>query len=132
SPDGKWLAIAGFQDQTVRVYGTADGAERFRLTDAMALGAFQIAWTPAGDLAVVGMLETLRVWHPEAAPLCDTWYRQGVAGRLAFSPDGRWLAAFTPTTRVKANVFLAEFTGAPAARPDLDRITVIDRRTGQP
>jgi WD40 repeat protein len=133
SPDGRYLAVAGFKDNTVRVFGARDGAERFRLTDTTTIGVFRVNWTPASDLAVVGAMESLRVWRPDPDPLCDTFYRVGPAGRPVFSPDGQWLASFSPTSGARPNQILLEFTGKKGGgRPALDRVVLIDRRTGRP
>jgi WD40 repeat protein len=129
SPDGRFLAVGSGLDQTVRVFGARDGAERFRLTGVTAVGTYRVFWTPAGELAVAGLMETLRVWRPDADPPADVWHRLGPAGRPAFSPDGRWLAAFTPSAGRTANAVAAELAGR-FNRPNFDRITLIDRRTG--
>jgi WD40 repeat protein len=129
SPDGRFLAVGSGLDQTVRVFGARDGAERFRLTGVTAVGTYRVFWTPAAELAVAGLMETLRVWRPDPDPPADVWYRLGPAGRPAVSPDGRWLAAFTPNTGRPANAVAAELAGR-FNRPNLDRVTVIDRRTG--
>jgi hypothetical protein len=131
SPNGKWLAVSGPNDQTIRIYGATDGAERFRLTDAMSVAAFQVAWTPVNDLVVAGLVESLRVWRLDPDPICDTYYGLWAAGQPAFSPDGRWLATFTPTTRTRGDSFLEGLTGVPFGGRELDRVGVIDRRTGR-
>jgi WD40 repeat protein len=133
SPDGRWLAVAGFKERSVRVFGARDGAERFRLTDTTTVGVFRLFWTPVGELAVVGAMESVRVWRPDPDPLCDTWYRVGPTGRPAFSPDGHWLAAFAPTMGTKPRVLLMELTAKQGGgRPALDRVAMIDRRAGRP
>src|SRR5262249_45817250 len=74
SPDGRWLAV-GVKESTVRVYGARDGAERFRLTDAVINGVNHLQWTPDGELGVTGEMEGLRVWRPDPDPSADTLYR---------------------------------------------------------
>ena len=125
SPDGRWLAVAG-TDSTVRVYGARDGAERFRLTNTVSLAVHRMRWTPAGDLAVVGMMESLRIWKPDPIPLADTVHRLRGAGRPAFSPDGRRLAVFAPTAAPQLNPARPR-----GADPNWDRVAMIDRPSGR-
>ena len=130
SPDGRWLAVAGGRDPTVRVFGGLDGAERFRLADTTPLGVHQVFWTPAGELAVAGLMDKLRFWKPDPDPAADRLYRLWPAGRPAFSPDGRWLAVFAPTAGARPVPALAALAARAVDRPKLDRVAVADRRTG--
>ncbi|HEX3149913.1 MAG TPA: WD40 repeat domain-containing serine/threonine protein kinase [Gemmataceae bacterium] len=132
SPDGQLLAVGGGTDTTVRVYGAHDASERFRLTDSVAIGVFRVFWTPAGDLAVAGLMESLKLWRPDSDRVVDTWNQLDPAGRAAFSPDGKWLLSFRPTAGRRTNPDLPNLLGGnPAFRPNLEEVVVIDRRTGQ-
>ncbi|HJZ92393.1 MAG TPA: WD40 repeat domain-containing serine/threonine-protein kinase, partial [Gemmataceae bacterium] len=124
SPDGRWLAVGG-TDATVRVYGVHDGAERFRLADIVSTSVERLLWNPAGELVVTDMVEGIRVWKPDSEPAADTVYRLRVAGRPAFSPDGRRVAVFVLAAAPPSN---AARGGVP--RRNLDRVALIDRRSG--
>jgi WD40 repeat protein/predicted Ser/Thr protein kinase len=129
SPNGRWLAVTGGIEPTIRVFGARDGVERFRLTDAVSLTVTRLFWTPASELGAAGVMESIRVWRPDPDPACDTFYRLRAAGRPAFSPDGRWLAVFAPTGATPApNV---KRRNAERDRPMFDRVALIDRRTGE-
>jgi WD40 repeat protein/tRNA A-37 threonylcarbamoyl transferase component Bud32 len=130
NPDGRWLAVGG-ANPTIRVYGARDGAERFRLTDVVAFGVHQVRWTPTGELIVAGLMETLRVWKPDPDPLADVLHGLRPAGRPAFGPGGRWLAVFAPTADRRVNRVAADLMEKVGARPNLDRVALIDRQTGR-
>ncbi|HKB03646.1 MAG TPA: WD40 repeat domain-containing protein, partial [Gemmataceae bacterium] len=131
SPDGRYLAVHGGRDPAVRVFGGLDGAERFRLADTTPFGVSRVVWTAAGELAVAGMLDKLRLWKPDPEPLADAVYRLWPASRPAFSPDGRWVAALASTSGARPVPAALGLARKAADRPKLDRVAVVDRRTGR-
>jgi eukaryotic-like serine/threonine-protein kinase len=131
SPDGGWLAVGGGVDRVVRVVGAKDGAERFRIPDTATVAVSDVVWTPAGELAVVAPMESVRVWRPDPDPAADAWYKLKPAGRPAFSPDGRWLADFVPTADRRPAPGAGLTDNPPGHHADLDRVSLIDRRTGR-
>jgi len=94
SPSGQWLAFrkGDYQFWVMR----ADGTRSRSLVEEAALGAF--AWAPAGDrLAYVagGELWTINAGGTDPAVLVPqdlSGRDSGRVGRIAWSPDGAWIA----------------------------------------
>jgi WD40 repeat protein len=96
SPDGKWLASAGGnEDSTVRLWDTAGWQEKhIQKAEVGALNA--VAFSPdSRQLAFAGVDSRVRVWdthNPGRAPVTVGWHTNTVTA-LAFSPDGHRLAS---------------------------------------
>ncbi|HQR08272.1 MAG TPA: serine/threonine-protein kinase [Gemmatales bacterium] len=87
-PAGKLIASGGY-DRVVLLWDTETGKEKFRLRghgDSIT----EIAFDESGD-RLVSRGESIKVWdiskHPEYMTLA------GAQGPIAYSPDGKWLAA---------------------------------------
>lgn len=105
SPDGQYLATAG-NDKLVRVWRTADGALLKELAGHKS-HIYNVAFHPQGKYLLTGeLLGVLKQWEVEswqfvrdldAKPLhkYDEGFRADCGGirGMAFSPDGRYLAA---------------------------------------
>lgn len=96
SPDGAVLATgrAKSRDHTGRLWRVADG-QLLRAFTADRLDVTTVAFAPAGDvLATSGYGVSVRLWTtPDATPLRIVGRDVHVRFSLAFSPDGRALAA---------------------------------------
>jgi eukaryotic-like serine/threonine-protein kinase len=99
SPDGEQLASAG-GDGAVRIWNSRTG-KRVREFPAHGNAACSVAFHPKGQhLASSGADGLVRIWDLTADPPdmvfqgpCETRRKFGVAYTVAFSPDGRQLAA---------------------------------------
>jgi WD40 repeat protein len=92
SPDGKSVAGASI-DGTVRIWEAATGKERQVLkghTDRV----IGVAYTPSGKtLASCGFDGTIRLWDATTGKEKAVLKGPGGANRLAFSPDGKFMAS---------------------------------------
>jgi WD40 repeat protein/serine/threonine protein kinase len=97
SPGGEWIAGAG-GDGTITVWNSRTGAE-VRAFPAHAESVFSVAFHPDGrHLASTGAEGKVKVWdwatgQEKFAGLCGADHNRGTAYCVAFSPDGRRLAA---------------------------------------
>jgi WD40 repeat protein/serine/threonine protein kinase len=100
SPGGEWIAGAG-GDGTIKVWNSRTGAE-VQAFPAHAKSVFSVAFHPEGRyLASTGADENggkVKVWdwatgQEKFADLCGADHDRGTAYCVAFSPDGRRLAA---------------------------------------
>ncbi|MFG2821614.1 NB-ARC domain-containing protein [Kitasatospora sp. NPDC048365] len=92
SPDGTWLATAGY-DETVRIWDPVTGTQTAVLIGHSAW-VLAVAISPDGTwLATAGYDRTVRIWDPvtgmQTAELSDISTR---VLSVAISPDGTWLA----------------------------------------
>jgi WD40 repeat protein len=92
TPGGKSLLTTGV-DQTVRSWDPATGKERRRL-DADGVFPFQVAFSPGGDL-LAGLVpnDSLGLLDLGRGRVVREFGKDGVGSTLAFSPDGKALAA---------------------------------------
>lgn len=92
SPDGTRLAAAAL-DGAVAVLG-CDRGDRRVLARPHAGGALTVVWSPSGDAVVSGGQDGAVVWRRLDRERADVVHAgEGWVQRLAWSPDGRVLAA---------------------------------------
>jgi WD40 repeat protein/tRNA A-37 threonylcarbamoyl transferase component Bud32 len=90
SPDGRWLASAGWG--LVGLWDAATGREKVTLLKNQV--SFGVAFSPdSRHLAADGGDRTVRVWEVPAGNRQATWQCGGQVRGLAFSREGRRLAA---------------------------------------
>ncbi len=104
-PDGTTVATAG-SDGTVRFWDSATGTPG-RVLQAHAKGVNSLAFSPDGvRLATVGFADTVKIWDVASGNEVlrldvTTWASEpGIGTAVAFSPDGRCLAAPRADRRV--------------------------------
>lgn len=92
APDGKCLAF-GRQDGSISICDTATGQELRRWeTDRDAVMA--LTYSPAGKVLAGVSRHGIRMWDPQSGKRLDPFTEpDGRANHLAFSPDGKILAA---------------------------------------
>ncbi|MFI5980841.1 NB-ARC domain-containing protein [Streptomyces sp. NPDC051555] len=93
SPDGRWLASAGF-DRSLRIWNVATGATR-QVLDGHTGWIWGCAWTPDGaSIASAGDDGSVRVWDVRSG-ICRTVStgHEGAVMSCAVAPDGTWLAS---------------------------------------
>ncbi|MEN8652008.1 NB-ARC domain-containing protein [Streptomyces sp. 21So2-11] len=101
APDGSWLATVG-RDGVARLWETPPERE-VAPVDTRALPVTAVAYTPDGSrVATLGHAATVRLYGAEdgaASPTLESneelWAAHG-GQRLAFAPDGSWLASPGP------------------------------------
>lgn len=93
APSGRLLAVA-CGDGRIRILDTTDLNEQFTLP-GHDIGANSLAWHPAKPVLVSGGKDGhLRLWHAEEGfkPVHAVPAHKDTIYRIAFSPDGRFLA----------------------------------------
>jgi RNA polymerase sigma factor (sigma-70 family) len=88
SPDGRTFALCGVSDHSVKVWDAKTGRKAFTLG-----GATNATYSPDGRTLAISSLEnkTVTLWDMNTGQAKRTL--MGVAGRVAFSPNGKVLAA---------------------------------------
>jgi WD40 repeat protein len=92
SPDGRWMAITGTTN-SVRVV-EVPGGKVVRQLDDIAGGPFGLAFTADGNTLAVSEGKTVKLWDLASGTAKRTIdVSPGTVTQVAFSPDGRRLAA---------------------------------------
>jgi WD40 repeat protein len=100
SPDSRLLATAAQPPSVIRLWDTASGKEQRRLAGG-GKGADYVAFAPSGGCLASLCLHEVVLWNPKSGEEIHRFCRESarvpglmtIAYDLAFSPDGRLLAA---------------------------------------
>ena len=113
SPDGKYLATAGFRDPAVRLWDSATGRELTSLRGPADM-ILSVDFAPDGATLVAGDSRgSITLWDLESRRQKDSWNAHGSwVTSVAFSADGRTLASAG-----KGTVKLWEMAGNVKDRP---------------
>ena len=92
SPDGRWLAAAGFGSSGVRIFDTGGWGE-YKKLEGYDDDVYNIAFNPGGGLATVCFDGKLRLYNSRFELVNE---KSGLAGKdiysIAFNPSGNLLA----------------------------------------
>ncbi len=100
SPDGQWLATAGY-DRSVRLWRVSDGGLVW--SNSVHNGAvFDLAFDPSGAvLASASADQTVKLWRVRDGVRLDTLNQpQGELSRVRFTPDGSQIVAVGADRRI--------------------------------
>ncbi len=120
SPDGQWLASAGGQDNTARLWSLTDEKAEPR---ELKMEGFvpQAAFSPdGGTLAVACWVDGLVLFDVATGKERDRLRNLGGIHWVAYSPDGRWLAVATNGDEV--SIFPAQQAATAADLREIDRL----------
>ncbi|MFC1765896.1 protein kinase [Planctomycetota bacterium] len=99
SPDGKRLASAS-RDKTIRIWNANTGQEE-RCLRGHALGVCAVVFSLDGKQIISGSWDnTMKVWDPAIDREVLERYRGTRTGHVAFSPDGKRIAACTESDKI--------------------------------
>jgi WD40 repeat protein len=104
SPDGKRLAACGM-DGMVKVWEAATGRELLSLKREP---AFSVVFSPDGRLLASAETRAVRVWEAATGKDVHTFQGQDLFQSVAFSPDGKCLAAGSSATNQPGGVTVWE------------------------
>lgn len=90
SPDGRSIAAGPYADGEIRILDVATGEVKRSLFGQVAVTG--VAASPDGQWLAVGSMRSLSLWDLRARKLAKTLW-SGSVNQIAFSADGRWLAA---------------------------------------
>ena len=99
SPDGKFVAAAGFFDRKIRIWSLETGDQVKTFSGHSFFGAWSVAYSPNGKNIVSGGSDgTLRLWNIESGKqiFVRKGHRPGFLSdvlSVAFSPDGKSIAS---------------------------------------
>lgn len=115
SPDGEWLATAGY-DRVIRLWRVSDGS-LVRSIDVHKGAVFDLAWHPSGKvLASASADETVKLWRVSDGMRLDTLNQpQGEMLAVRFTPDGQHILAAGGDKRIHAWRFVTR--DAPGLNP---------------
>ena len=115
SPDGALIALASGKD--IRIFGVADGKEQRRLENEHADRVMWVAFAPRGRTVVSLSYTTwhateIRLWNlATGRPLWSSARSREAMSSVAFSADGRLLAAGSARSRVATITIFDATTG---------------------
>jgi WD40 repeat protein len=92
SPDGKWLAVAYSESNSVVIWGVASHQRKFAVKEKSSISS--VAYSPKGDSLAVGTANVVKLLDPETGDVRRelTGHKSNVRS-VAFTPDGKQLAS---------------------------------------
>ncbi len=120
SPDGRHVAVAGYQDHIIRIWDI----KACKLVEKLRKHrdhVTTIAYSPTGDTLLSGGGDWCILWASETTwnsdkRLLNLWVSQGVVAKVVFAPDGQRFARGGPDS----GVALVSLNSRPQANSDAD------------
>ncbi|HTU19427.1 MAG TPA: serine/threonine-protein kinase [Gemmataceae bacterium] len=95
TPDGRSAIVAPKEKDVYRLRELASGKDGVQLPYAHNIFLAHPTWSADGTMLAVSLYDGIQLWRPDLSKRLRTMPLDGGASQIAFSRDGKWMAALT-------------------------------------